>query len=218
MDIFLECIGSVVSMGRRDATEVFSEWADKGKDGGMEKGHARSVHAMLELAGVPRDSHYSAIDVGCGNGWVCRRIAQDQMCTHVVGVDGSARMIEKAHSIDEQGEYHLAMLPDWTPKQTFDLIHTMEFLYYLHDPQSMLKKFNDEWLNSGGILVAGLDHYLENEDSLSWPDALNVHMTTLGIEQWKAAMLDAGFVDVEVHHVGQKENFIGTLVLIGKKK
>jgi trans-aconitate methyltransferase len=218
MDIFLECIGSVVSMGRRDATEVFSEWADKGKDGGMEKGHARSVHAMLELAGVPRDSHYSAIDVGCGNGWVCRRIAQDQMCTRVVGVDGSARMIEKAHSIDEQGEYHLAMLPDWTPKQTFDLIHTMEFLYYLHDPQSMLKKFNDEWLNSGGILVAGLDHYLENEDSLSWPDALNVHMTTLGIEQWKAAMLDAGFVDVEVHQVGQKENFIGTLVLIGKKK
>lgn len=205
-------------MGRRDATEVFSEWADKGKDGGMEKGHARSVHAMLELAGVPRDSHYSAIDVGCGNGWVCRRIAQDQMCTHVVGVDGSARMIEKAHSIDEQGEYHLAMLPDWMPKQTFDLIHTMEFLYYLHDPQSMLKKFNDAWLNSGGILVAGLDHYLENEDSLSWPDALNVHMTTLGIEQWKTAMLDAGFVDVEVHQVGQKENFIGTLVLIGKKK
>jgi len=31
-------------------------------------------------------------------------------------------------------------------------------------------------------------------------------------------MLDAGFVDVEVHQVGQKENFIGTLVLLGRKK
>ena len=205
-------------MSRRNATEVFSEWAEKGKDEGMEQGHARSVHAMLELAAVPRSAPYSAIDVGCGNGWVCRRIAQDQMCSHVVGVDGSSRMIEKAHSIDGQGEYHLAMLPDWKPEQSFDLIHSMEFLYYLHDPQSMMKMFHDEWLNSGGMLVAGVDHYLENEESLSWPDALDVHMTTLSIEQWQTAMLDAGFVDVEVHQVGQKENFIGTLVLLGRKK
>ncbi len=205
-------------MSRRDATEVFSEWAEKGKDEGMEQGHARSVHAMLELAAIPRSSPYSAVDVGCGNGWVCRRIAQDQMCSHVVGVDGSSRMIEKAHSIDGQGEYHLAMLPDWKPEQSFDLIHSMEFLYYLYDPQSMLKVFHDEWLNSDGMLVAGVDHYLENEDSLSWPDALDVHMTTLSIEQWQTAMLDAGFVDVEVHQVGQKENFIGTLVLLGRKK
>jgi hypothetical protein len=98
------------------------------------------------------------------------------------------------------------------------LIHSMEFLYYLHNPQSMLKMFHDEWLNSGGMLVAGVDHYLENEDSLSWPDALNVHMTTLSIEQWKTAMFDAGFVDVEIHQVGQKEGFIGTLVLLGTKK
>ena len=140
------------------------------------------------------------------------------MCTHVVGVDGSSRMIEKAQAIDEHGEYHLAMLPDWTPEQPFDVIHSMEFLYYLHDPQSMLKSFHDEWLNSGGMLVAGVDHYLENEDSLSWPDALDVHMTNLSIEQWRTAMLDAGFDDVTIHQVGQKEGFVGTLVLLGTKK
>jgi trans-aconitate methyltransferase len=204
-------------MSQRDATDVFSEWADKGKDAGMEKGHARSVHAMLELAGIPRNSHYSAIDVGCGNGWVCRTIAEDKMCSHVVGVDGSSRMIEKAHALDEQGEYHLALLPDWEPSQRFDLIHSMEFLYYLHDPQTMLKLFNEKWLNNGGMLVAGVDHYLENENSLSWPEALNVHMTTLSIGQWETAMVDAGFIDVEVHQVGKKEGFIGTLVLLGKK-
>ena len=67
------------------------------------------------------------------------------------------------------------------------------------------------------MLVAGVDHYLENENSLSWPEALNVHMTTLSIDQWKTAMVDAGFIDVEVHQVGKKEGFIGTLVLLGKK-
>lgn len=205
-------------MSQRDATELFSEWADKGKDVGMEKGHARSVHAMLELASIPRETPYTAIDVGCGNGWVCREIAQDPMCGHVVGVDGSPSMIEKANAIDSQGEYYLATLPEWQPNQQFDLIHTMEFLYYLHDPASMLKKFHDDWLKSGGQLVAGVDHYLENEDSLSWSEALNVHMTTLSIEQWKTALLEAGFINVEVHQVGQKESFIGTLVLVGNKK
>jgi trans-aconitate methyltransferase len=217
MDIFLECIGPVEDMSQRDATDVFSEWADEGKDAGMERGHARSVHAMLELAGIPRNEHYSAIDVGCGNGWVCRTIAEDKMCSHVVGVDGSAQMIRKAHAIDEQGEYHLALLPDWEPSQKFDLVHSMEFLYYLHDPQTMLKVFYDKWLNDGGMLIVGVDHYLENEDSLNWSEALNVHMTTLSIEQWKTAILEAGFDEVEIHQVGKKEGFIGTLVLLGKK-
>ena len=78
MDIFLEWVGSTVFMSRREATEVFSEWAEKGKDKGMENGHAASVHAMLKLAGIPRSETYFAVDVGCGNGWVCRLIAQDE--------------------------------------------------------------------------------------------------------------------------------------------
>jgi hypothetical protein len=93
----------------------------------------------------------------------------------------------------------------------------MEFLYYLHDPQSMLKQLHENWLNSGGMLVAGIDHYLENDDSHDWPDALNVHMTTLSIDEWKAAMIEAGFIDVEMHQVAASESFLGTLVMCGKK-
>jgi len=77
--------------------------------------------------------------------------------------------------------------------------------------------FYDKWLNDGGMLIVGVDHYLENEDSLDWSEALNVHMTTLSIEQWKTAILEAGFDEVEIHQVGKKEDFIGTLVLLGKK-
>ena len=35
-------------MGLRSATDLFSEWADSGRDVGMEQGHAASVEAMLE--------------------------------------------------------------------------------------------------------------------------------------------------------------------------
>ena len=93
----------------------------------------------------------------------------------------------------------------------------MEFLYYLREPLSMLSAIHDEWLEPGGTLVAGVDHYLENEDSLDWPVGLSVHMTTLSEEQWRQGMLDAGFEDVEMRRVGLKDGFVGTLAMIGTK-
>jgi len=203
-------------MSTRPATELFSEWAIRNKDEGMERGHAASVKAMLDLA-LPRvGTPYSAVDVGCGNGWVCRVLESNDSCQRAVGVDGSEAMIEKAKTLGD-GEFHLALLPDWKPSTTFDLLHSMEFLYYLHDPAAMLKTIHDEWLNDAGVMVAGVDHYLENEDSHGWPEALNVHMTMLSEDQWEDAMVAAGFTDVEMHRVAAKDGFVGTLVMIGTK-
>ena len=182
----------------------------------MERGHAASVKAMLDLA-LPRvGTPYSAVDVGCGNGWVCRVLESNDSCQRAVGVDGSEAMIEKAKTLGD-GEFHLALLPDWKPSTTFDFLHSMEFLYYLHDPAVMLKTIHDEWLNDAGVMVAGVDHYLENEDSHGWPEALNVHMTMLSEDQWEDAMVAAGFTDVEMHRVAAKDGFVGTLVMIGTK-
>ena len=203
-------------MSTRPATALFSEWAIRNKDEGMERGHAASVKAMLDLA-LPRvGTPYSAVDVGCGNGWVCRVLESNDSCQRAVGVDGSEAMIEKAKTLGD-GEFHLALLPDWKPSTTFDFLHSMEFLYYLHDPAAMLKTIHDEWLNDAGVMVAGVDHYLENEDSHGWPEALNVHMTMLSEDQWEDAMVAAGFTDVEMHRVAAKDGFVGTLVMIGTK-
>ena len=81
----------------------------------------------------------------------------------------------------------------------------------------MLKIIHAKWLNEGGFMVAGVDHYLENEDSHGWPEALNVHMTLLSEAQWKQAMIDAGFSDVGIQRVAAKDDFVGTLVMFGKK-
>jgi trans-aconitate methyltransferase len=114
------------------------------------------------------------------------------------------------------GEFHLAKLPDWKPSQKFNLIHSMEFLYYLKDPLEMLKIFFNEWLDDKGVLIAGVDHYLENNESHDWPESLNVHMTTLSEEQWKQGMIDAGFTEVETRRVGIKPGFVGTLAIFGR--
>lgn len=202
-------------MGKKSAVDVFSQWALNGKDEGMERGHAASVQAMLELAVPKLKNGFSAIDLGCGNGWVTRMLSE-LGAGHSEGVDGSNEMINKATSKDSSHKYSQGILPDWSPGRRFDLVHTMEFLYYLDDPAGMISIIHDEWLEQDGILVAGVDHYLEHEESLTWPDHVGVHMTTLSIEEWKSAMVNAGFNNVEIHQVAGKENFPGTLVMMGR--
>lgn len=202
-------------MEKKAAVDVFSQWALIGKDEGMERGHAASVQAMLELAIPKLNDGFSAIDLGCGNGWVTRMLSE-LGAGHSEGVDGSNEMITKATSKDSNHKYSLGLLPDWSPGRRFDLVHTMEFLYYLDDPAGMISIIHDEWLEENGILVAGVDHYLEHEESLTWPEHVGVHMTTLSIDDWKSAMVNAGFKDVEIHQVAGKENFPGTLVMMGR--
>ena len=205
----------------RDATEVFSEWAGNGKDEGMERGHAASVEEMLNLAFSTNNlsqKQFSAIDIGCGNGWVVRKLQRMKNCQFAKGVDGAINMIEKAKEIDPEGNYSIAKLPQWKPKNPVDFIHSMEFLYYLQDPITMLKIIHDEWLTNGGVFVAGIDHYFENTDSLEWPTALDVHMTTLSQQQWREAMESAGFSDIVITKTGVKDGFIGTLTMLGVKQ
>ena len=200
-------------MGTRDATDLFSEWADIGRDEGMEKGHSASVETMLNGLLEGWSSPFTAIDIGCGNGWVVRRFKEHPLCTHASGIDGAPSMIEKARSVDPEGDYVEAMLPEWAPNQPVDLVHTMECLYYLHDPLAFLKTVHQSWMKPGGRIVIGVDHYLENPSSHDWGTSLNVHMTLMSMDEWKNGLLEAGFSDVRVEQVGQKEGWSGTLVL-----
>ena len=154
---------------------------------------------------------------GCCDGLKDYNHFTNEDCNKIIGIDGSEEMILKAKKIDPAGEYYHTLLPSWEPKEKYDFIHSMEFLYYLEDPLEMLKNFYNSWLENDGVLIAGIDYYLENEDSHSWPEKLNVHMTKLSIDEWKKGMLDAGFKEVEIHQVAASEDFIGTLVMFGKK-
>ena len=202
-------------MTRRPAVEVFDEWAHKGKDEGMERGHGPSVNSMLNLILPKLDDDFSAIDIGCGNGWVVRKLKSLGAKT-AHGVDGASQMISKAGYLDSENTYHHALLPDWNPPQRFDLVHSMEFLYYLDDPSIMLKNIHDDWLTNYGWFVAGIDHYKEHKESLAWPEHVGVKMNTMGINEWKDLMKLAGFSQIEIHQVEGKNEFPGTLVMLGQ--
>ena len=53
--------------------KVFDTWATAGRSEEMEKGHGMSVSKFL--GSVSFDKPFSFLDIGCGNGWVVRKIA-----------------------------------------------------------------------------------------------------------------------------------------------
>lgn len=205
-------------MSLRSATDLFSEWADVGRDEGMERGHSASVEVMLKELLEGWNRPFRAMDIGCGNGWVVRRLSAHALCSHASGVDGAPSMIAKARTIDPDGDYIEAMLPEWTPGAPYDLVHTMECLYYLEDPLGFLQTLHDEWMLPGGRLVIGVDHYTENPASHDWGPSLNVHMALLSMDDWTSGLKEAGFTDITAMQVGAKEDWAGTLVLTANRR
>ena len=54
------------------AIDLFSDWALRDRDMGMEKNHMPAVKSMLSLFIDKQSKKFSFIDVGCGNGYVVR--------------------------------------------------------------------------------------------------------------------------------------------------
>ena len=81
------------------AIDIFGEWAKEGRDVGMEKAHEISVNEMIDFALEERSNigeRFSFFDLGCGNGWVVRKVARSKLCNKAVGIDGAKQIIVNA--------------------------------------------------------------------------------------------------------------------------
>ena len=204
-------------MGKRNATEIFSEWVLSGKDEGMEINHAAAVNHMIEELVGTRTLPFSIIDAGCGNGWVVRKIANHPLCERAIGVDGSSRMIEKAKSLNSKGDYYLSDLLEWYPNEKVDFVHSMEVLYYFKDPKKLINHILNHWIIDGGTIIMGMDHYHENFKSHSWATDLNTYMKLLSIKDWIKLFKDCGVRELKSFQTNETNKFPGTLVIKGKK-
>ena len=203
----------------RPATEVFSEWAEKGKDMGMEHGHAPAVGEILAAAIAELDCDtFHAIDAGCGNGWVVRRLTSMKDCQSAIGIDGAEAMIERAKEIDSEGTYIHADLGSWQPKNPADLIHSMEVLYYLEDIPQFLESVNQYWLLKGGIFAFGIDHYLENENCHDWSEKVGTKMAMHSELEWREMVQNAGFEIVKMFRAAPRKDWVGTLAIVARKR
>ena len=204
----------------RKATDIFGEWAEKGKDIGMEKGHSTAVDEMVTFALKERKKigkNFSFLDIGCGNGWVTRRVSTNSLCSKAIGIDGAEQMIKNAKSRGGSEEYLCTNIDEYNPEIKFDLIHSMEVMYYLSNPGDIIKKISDLWLKDNGRLIIGIDLYYENNDSHNWQEKVGTPMLMLKESEWIELLNNAGLKEVQSWRANRGDEWAGTLVLTGKK-
>tara|TARA_B100001029_G_C15043167_1_gene445139 strand:- start:865 stop:1476 length:612 start_codon:yes stop_codon:yes gene_type:complete len=198
--------------------KTFNSWAKENKDIGMEKNHDQSVQYMLKQ--IPSSilvNKFSFLDIGCGNGWVVRKVNNSENCIKSVGIDGAENMIKKARDLSPELEYLKLDIDNLNFIEKFDVVFSMEVFYYLGDPSKTIRYIYNNMLKENGFFIMGIDHYLENKPSLSWPKDLDLNLQTLSIDDWVKIVQLAGFSQVHYKQVGAKENWAGTLIVYGYK-
>ena len=200
--------------------ELFNQWAVSGKDVSMEKGHTPSVNKMIEIIqskSMLNNNNFNFLDLGCGNGWVVRKIAKNKFCKLAVGVDGAKNMIDNANNISTNEVYINANIEDWRYNEKFDVIFSMETFYYVKNISAMLKNIYKNLLNYNGSIIIGIDHYFENKPSLNWDKEYNLDLLTLSVDEWKKIFKNNQFKNIEISFFGRKDGWNGTLILYAQK-
>ena len=166
--------------------KTFDDWALSRKDIKMEEGHTKSVDKMFKILTKNTtilNNKFSFLDLGCGNGWVVRKISQNNNCTNAEGIDGSLNMIKLAKKYNI-GTFYQQRIEDIIYNKKYDIIFSMETFYYLNNIKDVLININRNAINRNGILIMGIDHYKENIPTLNWDKDYNLSINTKSISIW----------------------------------
>jgi ubiquinone/menaquinone biosynthesis C-methylase UbiE len=200
---------------------TFDEWAKIGRSELMEKEHSKTVLKFLNSIRFKKP--FSFLDVGCGNGWVIRKISQIQNCKKAVGIDKSQNMITKAKSKKKSSKenYLRTDILSWKFSGKFDYIFSMESLYYSTPMESALKKIY-RLLKPGGEFFCGTDFYSDNKATIQWSKMLDISLDLRSKKQWKKMFEETGFKTKtkQVRDSSNRKKWkreFGTLFIIGKK-
>ena len=112
---------------------------------------------------------------------------------------------------------YLQNIEQWIPRQKYDIIFSMETFYYFKEPGKIINNLKN-YIKKNGILIIGIDHYMENIPSLNWEEEYNISTNTFKIEEWKDFFINANLDDIVISQYGQEEEWQGTLILLGNKK
>ena len=206
-----------------DATrKTFDEWAINGRAELMEIEHSKNVSKFLK--GISFDKPFSFLDVGCGNGWVVRKIVEEKNCKKAIGIDKSKKMISQAEKkkISKKEKYIHTDIQSWEYNGKFDIIFSMESLYYADSIENALKKIF-KILKPGGKFFCGTDFYLENKDTIKWAEIMKVQMHLHSRQEWKKLFENVRFQTKTKQIKDLKGNKkwkrdFGTLFIIGTKR
>lgn len=114
-------------------------------------------HALSSI--LPDMTGKCMLDLGCGYGWHCK-YAVEHGATNVVGVDLSAKMVQKAQQInaDPRIDYRVVAIEDFDyATQRFDVVLSSLTFHYISSFDRICKDVN-RCLNSGGEFIFSVEH------------------------------------------------------------
>jgi SAM-dependent methyltransferase len=178
--------------------EEFNRWADAGRGEGMEQDHLPITLPVLERMRLALGDN--VLDVGCGAGWLSRRLAKLVPEGRVVGMDLSDEMIRHARraSVDFENLMFVTGEVEEVPWEANFFSHaiSVESSYYWPNPAAGIREIF-RVLKPGGSAWILINYYLDNPHCHPWGDLLAVKTHLLSAAEWSELFRGAGFVNVE---------------------
>jgi SAM-dependent methyltransferase len=184
-----------------ETANEFDQWATNGRAESMANGHGNVSLQMLAL--LPQKIKGKSLDIGCGNGWMVRE-SLFRGIEQGYGLDISPKMVQVAadsKDFAEREHYFVSHAEKIdVPDQEFDLITSIESLYYYPNPVEALQ----EWYRickADGQLAIMIDLYEENPATHTWIDALDISVHLLSKAQIKEELEKIGWKNVQLHQI-----------------
>ena len=201
--------------------KTFDKWAQNGRAELMEIEHGKNVSKFLDS--ISFEKPFSFLDMGCGNGWVVRKMSQIENCKKAVGIDKSKKMIiqAKKKTTSKKQSFVHTDIESWKYNGKFDYIFSMESLYYADSIDVALRRIF-KLLKPGGKFFCGTDFYSDNKATARWAGIMKIQMHLHSKNEWKKFFKDAGF-EVKTKPVKDLKNKKkwkkewGTLFITGTK-
>jgi arsenite methyltransferase len=174
--------------------EEFNRWAEAGRGEGMEQDHLPITLPVLEKMGLAATDN--VLDVGCGSGWLARRVAKRVPQGRVVGMDVSDEMIRVARRTSLEFENILYATGEvgeipWDAN-FFNHAISVESAYYWPEPGAGVREIF-RVLRPGGAAWILINYYRDNAHCHQWGPLLAVPTHLLFAEEWAELFGAAGF-------------------------
>lgn len=184
-------------LSEHDVREEFNRWAGAGRGEHMEEDHLPIVLPMLELLELRPDD--SVLDVGCGTGWLARRLAPLLQQGRVVGMDVAEEMVRRATQASNGFANvqfitgNVSKIP-WADRD-FTKVLSVESAYYWPEPADGLKEIVRVLRPSGSAWIL-INYYRDNPHCHQWGPILGIPTHLLSAGEWANLFSAAGFSGV----------------------
>jgi len=176
----------------------FNRWARRGRGESMGQHHARIAELIWERMDL--SSTDRVLDLGCGEGWACRLMAQraPQGCL-VTGLDISDEMIHRARDKSNSllnVSYHCGQA-HYIPRREnyFTKIISIESFYYFERQEQVLRELF-RVMQPGGQLYLLLCLFQEDPQPKAWFDDVALPVHNRSISEYEDMLRRTGWIDV----------------------